>query len=118
MLAIPVADTLKKVEAESMRILDTVPRQGLWQAQTPQVFRRDWLVEAYAKRSALSAAITDDAQLIEAIDHAVYVVASSATNFKITTKDDLELAEAVVKSRHKTVADAPTGGNFHDEPSW
>ena len=118
MLAVPVADTLKKVDAESMQIMDTVPRQGLWQAQTPQVFRRDWLVEAYAKRSQLSAAITDDAQLIEAIGHAVYVVASSATNFKITTKDDLELAEAVVKARHKAIAEAPTGGNFHDEPGW
>ncbi len=118
MLAVPVADTLKKVDPESLRILDTVPRQGLWQAQTPQVFRRDWLVEAYAKRSQLSAAITDDAQLIEAIGHAVYVVASSATNFKITTKDDLELAEAVVKARHKTIAETPSGGNFHDEPAW
>jgi len=118
MLAVPVADTLKKVDAESLRILDTVPRQGLWQAQTPQVFRRDWLVEAYAKRCQLSAAITDDAQLMEAIGHAVYVVASSTTNFKITTKDDLELAEAVVKARHKTAADTPTGVNFHDEPGW
>ena len=118
MLAVPVADTLKKVDAESLRIVDTVPRLGLWQAQTPQVFRRDWLVEAYAKRSHLSAAITDDAQLIEAIGHAVYVVASSASNFKITTKDDLELAEAVVKARHKAVAETPSGGHFHDEPSW
>ena len=52
------------------RISGTVPRAGLWQAQTPQVFRRDWLVEAYAKRSEFAGSITDDAQLVEAAGHA------------------------------------------------
>src|SRR5262245_11427484 len=62
MLAIPVADTLKRVE--SMTIAATEPREHLWLAQTPQVFRRDWLVEAYAKRGEFGAASTDDSQLI------------------------------------------------------
>src|SRR5205823_5642279 len=67
MLAIPVADTLKRVDPATNRITETVPRAGLWQAQTPQVFRRDWLGQAYAKRSEFSGSITDDAQLIEAL---------------------------------------------------
>jgi 2-C-methyl-D-erythritol 4-phosphate cytidylyltransferase len=66
MLAVPVADTLKRVD-DANRIVETVPRAGLWAAQTPQVFRRDWLAEAYAKRGELTVPITDDAQLMEAV---------------------------------------------------
>ena len=117
MLAVPVADTLKRVDAES-RITDTIPRAGLWQAQTPQVFRRDWLTAAYAARGSLSAAITDDAQLVEAAGNAVYVVPGSLANFKITTKADLELADAVLKARAPRVDPAPTARAFDDEAKW
>jgi 2-C-methyl-D-erythritol 4-phosphate cytidylyltransferase len=92
MLAIPVADTLKRVEPTANRIVGTVPRAGLWQAQTPQVFRRDLLVAAYAKHKEFRETITDDAQLVEAFGHAVYVVPGSVLNFKITTREDLDLA--------------------------
>ncbi|MEO2091711.1 MAG: 2-C-methyl-D-erythritol 4-phosphate cytidylyltransferase [Gemmataceae bacterium] len=115
MLAVPLADTLKRVNAEN-RITETVSRAGLWCAQTPQVFRRDWLAEAYAKRGELKQTITDDAQLVEAIGHPVYVVPGSASNFKITTKDDLELAEAIVKSRLAKPT-APLRA-FGDEAQW
>ena len=121
MLAVPVADTLKQVDAGSNRITGTVPRAGVWQAQTPQVFRRDWLVEAYARRAALSTPITDDAQLIEALGHSVVVVPGSPVNFKITTKDDMELADAVLKARAATLRaepDAPKWGAFDDEAKW
>jgi len=112
MPAVAVADTLKRVE--SMTITGTVPREHLWQAQTPQVFRRDWLVEAYAKRSGT---VTDDAQLLEALGHAVVVVPGSVFNFKITTQDDLKLAEAVVKSRESaTLVQAKS--LFDNEPKW
>ena len=107
MPAVPVADTLKQVDPATNRITGTVPRANVWQAQTPQVFRRDWLAEAYAKRTSLTSPITDDAQLIEAIGHAVVVVPGSPTNFKITTKDDLELAEAVLKARAAKRRDEP-----------
>ena len=117
MLAIPVADTLKSVDPATNRITGTVPRAGLWQAQTPQVFRRDWMVEAYAKRGEFPGSITDDAQLIEALGHAVTVVPGSPTNFKITTKDDLALAEVIVKSRVAKPADRPALG-FNDEAQW
>lgn len=114
-LAIPLADTLKRVEGDAIR--ETIPRAGLWQAQTPQVFRSDWLREAYAHRSQRSAAITDDAQLIEAMGHDVSVVLGSAANFKITTRDDYKLAEAVMKSRHH-VDEKPTVRAFGDEAEW
>src|SRR6266849_8350335 len=68
LLAIPVTDTLKRVDAQQ-QVQETVPRQGLWLAQTPQVFRRDLLTQAYAQRSKGSQEATDDAQLVEAAGH-------------------------------------------------
>lgn len=93
---VPVADTLKRVDAAG-RVTETVPRAGLWAAQTPQCSRRDWLEAAYAARAALGNAITDDAQLVEAAGHPVRVVPGLATNFKITTPADLALAEAILR---------------------
>lgn len=117
MPAVPVADTLKRVDPVTHHITETVSRTDIWQAQTPQVFRRDWLVEAYMKRRALSTPITDDAQLIAAIGHPVSVVRGTATNFKITTKDDMELAEALLKARAKKPLERPNLG-FADEAKW
>jgi 2-C-methyl-D-erythritol 4-phosphate cytidylyltransferase len=116
MLAVPVSDTVKRADGKG-RVMETVPRQGLWLAQTPQVFRRDWLIEAYAKRSQLGRDITDDAQLIEAIGHPVYLVQGSSTNVKITTREDLTLAEAVLKARPKPKAARPIHP-FEDEYKW
>jgi 2-C-methyl-D-erythritol 4-phosphate cytidylyltransferase len=116
--AVAVADTLKQVDADN-KINATVPRAGLWQAQTPQVFRRDWLAEAYAKRGEAKTPVTDDAQAVEALGHSVFVVPGSPVNFKITTKDDLDLAEAVLKSRNAGKPDPrPSVGAFDDEAKW
>lgn len=93
-LAAPVAETLKRVDGKK-QITATVDRASLWTAQTPQVFRKSLLIEAYAKRGKDAA--TDDAQLVERLGHAVTVVACSAMNLKITTRDDLKLAEQVLK---------------------
>jgi 2-C-methyl-D-erythritol 4-phosphate cytidylyltransferase len=93
-LAAPVAETLKRVDGKK-QITATVDRQSLWAAQTPQVFRRELLIEAYAKRG--KDAVTDDAQLVERLGHAVTVVPCPAMNLKITTRDDLRLAEQVLK---------------------
>ena len=92
--AVAVADTLKRADAG--RVVETVPRAGLWQAQTPQAFRRDWLTAAYARRASLPGPVTDDAQLVEACGHPVRLVPGSPLGFKITTPDDLALAEAVL----------------------
>ncbi|MBY0526057.1 MAG: 2-C-methyl-D-erythritol 4-phosphate cytidylyltransferase [Gemmataceae bacterium] len=100
MLAVPVTDTLKQAD-DKQQVTATVSRKGLWLAQTPQVFRRDWLVEAYAKRAELGQDITDDAQLIEAAGHTVQLVEGATTNIKITTRGDLPLAEAILKSLPK-----------------
>ncbi len=86
MLAVRVADTVKRDDGRG-RVVVTVPRDGLWLAQTPQVFRRDWLLDAYARRAALGAGVTDDAQLVEAAGHAVYLVPGSGANLKITTRE-------------------------------
>jgi 2-C-methyl-D-erythritol 4-phosphate cytidylyltransferase len=116
LLAVPVSDTLKRGDNQG-KVESTVPRQGLWLAQTPQVFRRDWLIDAYSRQAALGGDITDDAQLVEAAGHAVYLVTGSAGNIKITTRDDLALAEAILKSRPAPKAPRPIHP-FDDEVKW
>ena len=91
-LACPVHGTLKKVSAGQV-IEQTVSRKDLWEAQTPQVFRRDLIVAAYA---VASEAKTDDAQLLEQAGQQVSVVMGDPRNIKITTPGDLVLAEAVI----------------------
>ena len=116
LLAVPVTDTVKRVDDKG-KVLGTLPRQGLWLAQTPQVFRRDWLLEAYANRDKLGKDITDDAQLVEAAGHPVAVVAGSPSNLKITTKADLSLADAILKSRPKPKGTGPVHP-FAEEEMW
>jgi 2-C-methyl-D-erythritol 4-phosphate cytidylyltransferase len=96
--AIPVAGTVKRVGPDHV-IQETVPRENLWEAQTPQVFRRDLLLEAYAKREGFQA--TDEAQLVERLGHKVTVVPGSPINLKIATKEDLRLAEQALKALPK-----------------
>jgi 2-C-methyl-D-erythritol 4-phosphate cytidylyltransferase len=93
-LAAPVQATLKRAD-QKKHIAETVSREGLWEAQTPQVFRRQLLIDAYAKRGQATA--TDDAQLVERLGHPVTIVPCSQLNLKITTRDDLKLAEQVLK---------------------
>jgi 2-C-methyl-D-erythritol 4-phosphate cytidylyltransferase len=112
-LGVAVADTLKRVD-NHMRVTQTVPRIGLWQAQTPQVFRKDWLVEAYAKRAGGGRDVTDDAQLVEAAGHPVRVIPGSAFNLKITTGEDLKIASQFLKLRE--AEDKPKASRpFDDE---
>ena len=106
LLAVAVADTLKRVGPDRMTI-GTVPRAGLFGAQTPQVFRKDWLIEAYAQRSRLGETITDDAQLIEALGHPCAIVDGSPMNLKITTQTDLKLASAILQALPRAEKPAP-----------
>lgn len=98
MLAVPVTGTLKRVGKQHL-VEETVSRDNLWEAQTPQVFRRALLLEAYAKRDGFPA--TDDAQLVERIGQSVTVVPGSPMNLKITTKADLRMAELTLKALPK-----------------
>jgi 2-C-methyl-D-erythritol 4-phosphate cytidylyltransferase len=116
LLGVPVTDTLKQVDSQH-QVKATVARTGLWLAQTPQVFRREWLVGAYANRAKLGKDITDDAQLVEAAGHPVQIVEGAASNLKITTKNDLSLAEAILKSRPKPKASGPIHP-FAEEEMW
>ena len=94
--AIPVGDTLKEVAPDSGgRIVRTVPRAGLYRAQTPQGFPRRVLEQAHAQATHGGPA-TDDAQLVEQAGVPVRVVAGSARNFKITTEADLLIAERLL----------------------
>jgi 2-C-methyl-D-erythritol 4-phosphate cytidylyltransferase len=96
--ATPIAGTVKRVGPDKI-IQETVPREGLWEAQTPQVFRRDLLLEAYARRDGFPA--TDDAQLVERVGHPVTVIPGSPINLKIATKEDLHFAEQALKALPK-----------------
>jgi 2-C-methyl-D-erythritol 4-phosphate cytidylyltransferase len=116
-LSVPVTDTLKRVD-ESKVITETVSRAGLWQAQTPQVFRKDWLLDAYARRAELGNNITDDAQLIEAAGHKVSVVLGSPLNMKITTQDDLKLAEQIYRPTDKSAGKPSKPLGFHEDVKW
>jgi 2-C-methyl-D-erythritol 4-phosphate cytidylyltransferase len=95
-VAIPLADTLKRVEGHA--ISATVARAGLWQAQTPQCFRRAVLIEAHERALRDHLAATDDANLVERLGAMVEVVEGSPLNLKITTPDDLRLAAAIAPS--------------------
>jgi 2-C-methyl-D-erythritol 4-phosphate cytidylyltransferase len=116
LLAVRLADTLKEADDKAC-VKQTLSRRGLWLAQTPQVFRRDWLVEAYAKRGQLGKDITDDAQLVEAAGHTVHLVEGAATNIKITTRADLTLAEAILKAMPKPKPKGPAHP-FAEEEMW
>ncbi len=105
-LAVPVADTLKRA-GKGNQIEATVSRAGLWAAQTPQVFRRTLIIEAYAKRGAEPA--TDDAELVERLGQKVQLVEGSAKNIKITKRGDLKLAEQILR----TAAPTSTLGSKH-----
>lgn len=114
-LAAPLSGTIKRV-SEALVIDATLPREGLYEAQTPQVFRRSLLVEAYAKLGEFDGEPTDDAQLVEALGHPVSVVVSDLSNLKITTKGDLALAAAILKFRPAPRPSSPRGP--FEEAQW
>lgn len=115
-LATPVGDTVKQGN-DQQQVQATLPRKKLWLAQTPQVFRRVWLIEAYEKRAQLGKDITDDSQLVEAVGHPVHLVQGATTNIKITTRGDLYLAEAILKSMPKPKPSGPAHP-FAEEEMW
>ena len=99
LLAIPVADTLKRGDndADAPHAVATVARAGLWQAQTPQMFRYGVLRRAFAAESAL--ACTDEAQAVETLGRAPLLVRGSPANLKITYPEDLALAVAILAAQ-------------------
>jgi 2-C-methyl-D-erythritol 4-phosphate cytidylyltransferase len=101
LLAVPVADTLKRAAANSesgARAEATVPRAGLWQAQTPQMFRHGQLVEALR---AAGSDMTDEASAVEALGLQPRLVESDSRNLKVTYPQDMELAGLILKLLHE-----------------
>jgi 2-C-methyl-D-erythritol 4-phosphate cytidylyltransferase len=96
LLAVPVADTLKRADP-AQRVMATEPRDGLWQAQTPQMFRYALLSKALTGSSNM----TDEAGAIEAIGFRPKLVRSESTNLKVTYLADLRLAELILRGRNE-----------------
>jgi 2-C-methyl-D-erythritol 4-phosphate cytidylyltransferase len=95
--AAPLTDTVKRVEG--MAIVATEDRSALWVAQTPQAFRTAALRDAIAAAGAEAASATDEATLIEWAGGVVVVEPAPATNLKVTTPEDLTLAELLLRDR-------------------
>ncbi len=100
--ATPVSDTIKQVGGDGRSVLATLDRSTLWAVQTPQVFRRGALERALTEASdELLARATDDAWLIEQAGGVVQVVGSDPANLKITTREDLRVAELLLTDRRR-----------------
>ena len=113
-LGTPVNGTLKRIGRQN-EIAETVSREGLWEAQTPQVFRRELLTKAYASRVGQEA--TDDAQLVENTGQTVHIVLGSSMNLKITTREDLKIAEQMLRALPRPKLKG-TGNPFADDDMW
>jgi 2-C-methyl-D-erythritol 4-phosphate cytidylyltransferase len=90
--AIPIGDTIKRAD-DFGRVLSTVDRRGLWSAQTPQAFPRRVLERGHAAARGEEFAPTDDAMLVERLGEPIELIPGSVRNLKITTTQDLALAE-------------------------
>ena len=99
-IALPMKDTVKQVGADHV-IERTIDRRPLWLAQTPQAFRRVWLLDAHRKAHAEGVHATDDAYLVEWCGHPVSVVEGSGDNIKVTRPEDMIIGEAILSSRMK-----------------
>lgn len=113
-LAAPLTGTIKRVAASGV-IDETVSRAGLYEAQTPQVFRKDLLLQAYADLPA-GFAPTDDAEVVERTGHGVTIVPTDRRNLKITQPGDMSLASVLVKEMARQPK-GPALGAF-EEAQW
>ncbi len=95
-LAVPTKNTVKEVNNGVVR--KTVNREVLWQVQTPQAFHKSIILEAYERAMKNPVLVTDDAMLVEVMEKHVYVVHGEELNFKITSPEDLDFAQYLIKS--------------------
>ena len=109
--------TIKKVDADRI-ISQTVDRRGLFEAQTPQVFKTDIIRKAYQQRDTSNKQITDDAQLVEAIGQQITVVEGDSSNLKITSRCDLTIAATILKSQQKPKSKTGPAGPWAAEQAW
>lgn len=95
---VPAKDTIKTVSSDN-HVLETLERKTIWLVQTPQVFRSDVIREAYERAKKIGYSATDDSKLVERLGISVKMVMGSYENIKITTREDLSVAEAILKGR-------------------
>ncbi|MBV1776635.1 2-C-methyl-D-erythritol 4-phosphate cytidylyltransferase [Burkholderiaceae bacterium DAT-1] len=103
LLAVPVADTVKRADADG-RVGETVPRAHLWRAQTPQMFRLLPLLDALS--SLADASITDESSAMEQAGYAPRLVMGTENNIKVTFPEDLQRAADILNKRHLSSAHA------------
>lgn len=119
-IGVPAKDTIKVCSADGMAV-ETPDRSTLWQIQTPQTFQRSLIVDAYEKAEKDGFLGTDDASVAEFAGHQVKVVMGSYRNIKITTKEDLVIAEAFLKeeslkeNKKEQIAPAEKGNSVKKE---
>lgn len=94
-LAVPMKATVKEAGSD-LRIQRTVPRNNLWMAQTPQGFKRELILKAFNQFKDADREFTDDAQMLEMAGEPVYIVPGTDENIKITTPEDIRIAEALL----------------------
>lgn len=103
LLAVPVADTLKRADA-STEVEATVARDGLWAAQTPQLFRFGMLRDALQRAHRDGITVTDEASAMEHAGHRPLLVAGSPDNIKITLPQDLRFADLILRAQRQETA--------------
>ena len=91
-LGAPMKNTVKRVD-ESQHVIETLPRETLWQIHTPQVIRKDWLEKGVLQAEKAGVVVTDDVALVERLGLPVQLIEESFANFKITTSEDFLLAQ-------------------------
>ncbi|MHC4123699.1 MAG: 2-C-methyl-D-erythritol 4-phosphate cytidylyltransferase [Planctomycetota bacterium] len=97
-------------EAKENTIIKTIDRTGMYEAQTPQVFKTELIKKAYDNlRNLNKDKISDDAQLVEALGEKVAIVETDPSNIKITRQCDIAIAEGIIKSRPRPKPKGPTG---------
>lgn len=94
-IAIPPVDTIKYSTSDIIE--KTIDREFVWMAQTPQVFNKGKLLEAYENQSLNNSIFTDEASIMEGMGYSITIVPGTEKNFKITTRDDWNRAEALLK---------------------
>jgi 2-C-methyl-D-erythritol 4-phosphate cytidylyltransferase len=104
-LAAPVVETLKRAGKENV-VTGSVDRQGLWAMQTPQIFRRDWLMAGYRSVLAKGEAVTDEVSAVQALGYPVRLLETPDWNLKITFPRDLAVAEGLLRQVENAIRSA------------
>lgn len=97
---LPASLTVKAVD-ERKKVRLTLDRDALWFVQTPQVFRRDWFADALGQANGTLDTFPDDAAVVESAGYTVRMIPGDPLNIKVTTREDLVLAEAILGKRRR-----------------